>query len=503
MKIKKYQKVLLSFIGNQDPRTLKGEDGPILTFLREKQDFDRVILFYTPDRQKDTLDDIENTIRSTQPKLHSELHLLPIHDPTNHEEILSAMRPALRGILEITGDAEYYISISSGTPAMHACWILLAAGGEIPANILHKREERFVKEGQPVIAEINPRSREFPHISPNITMEEIPGIDAFAVQKVREDIGIIGNHPSIKEAIDCGIMVAHTDASVLIRGESGTGKELFAQFIHHISKRCNNPFIPVNCGGLPETLIESELFGYEKGAFTGATQTKSGKFELANGGTLFLDEIGDMSLSAQVKILRSLNDKKIDRIGGKSPIKLDVRIIAATNRDLEEAIREKAFREDLYHRLNVVPIYLPPLRERKNDIAVIALHFLKEANQKYYKNKGITPNALQKMQGYHWKGNARELKNVIKRLVITSKEDIIDENNSILSLILSDNKQVGLLMEIGEGFSLEACVSSTRQQAVVEAMRKSNGNQAVAAKLLGISPQAISKYLQKHPHSLR
>lgn len=498
MKTKKHQKALFSFIGNQDPRTSRGDEGPILTLLRYRQDFDKIILFYTPDKTGDIIENLKNEIYLVSPESNIEIYSLPISDPTNHEEILGSLRGSMSEILKKLSDTECYISISSGTPAMHACWILLAAGGEIPAYILHKREERFVKKGQSVISEINPRSGSFPSVSPNIILGETPQIDSSVVRQAIKDIGIIGNHKLIKDAVESTITVANTDASVLIRGESGTGKELFAQLIHRISKRCDNPFIAFNCATLPESLVESELFGHEKGAFTNAMRTQIGKFELANLGTLFLDEIGDMSLNAQAKILRALNEKQISRVGGTQDIALDVRVIAATNKNLEEAIQKNAFREDLFYRLNVVPIYLPSLKEIRDDIPVLVLNLLREANKKYQKERALTQNALQKMKNHDWNGNIRELKNAVERLVITSREDTIDENNSVLLSICSGSNNEIFFSEIREGFSLGAHISLIRKHFIADALEKVKGNQAEAAKLLGISAQAISRYLKKH-----
>ncbi len=225
---------------------------------------------------------------------------------------------------------------------------------------------------------------------------------------------------AVKETID---KIADTDTTVIILGESGTGKELVARGLHYGSSRSNNPFVPINCGAIPEDLLESELFGHEKGAFTGAVATKIGRFEAANTGTIFLDEVGDMSPGLQVKILRVLQEKEFERVGGRNTIKVDVRVVAATNQDLEKAVEEKKFRKDLYYRLNVIPVHLPPLRERKEDIALLATEFLKRmAHRKKKHIKGVTPEALRMLEGYSWPGNIRELENLMERLVVL-KED--------------------------------------------------------------------------------
>ena len=238
--------------------------------------------------------------------------------------------------------------------------------------------------------------------------------------------GIIGTSPKMQEALRIAAAVAPTDATVLIYGETGTGKEILARSIHYQSHRAQGPFVAINCGAIPETLLETELFGHEKGAFTGAHTSRIGKFEAADGGTVFLDEVGDMSQAMQVKLLRVLQEKAIERVGGVRPIKVNVRVIAATNRDLRAAIREGSFREDLFYRLSVVPIHLPPLRERPEDIPILAQHFLERFNERYRKRiRGFTPQAIRKLRRHLWPGNVRELEYAIERAVILAQGEEI------------------------------------------------------------------------------
>ncbi len=257
-------------------------------------------------------------------------------------------------------------------------------------------------------------------------------------EKTKRVVSITGKSKKIMQLKEQIRIVAPTDAWVLIQGENGTGKEIVAQTIHRLSKRSHKPMVEVNCAAIPEELIESELFGHEKGAFTGATSMKRGKFDLANGGTLFLDEIGDMALKTQAKILRILQEQKFERVGGSKTISVDVRIIAATNKDLEEEIKKGNFREDLYFRLNVIPIEIPPLRERKEDIPLLVDEFLKEFSNGRVK---IEEDALNALCDYDWPGNIRELKNLIERLVILSKEDTIRIDDLPKNLISSKKKQ--------------------------------------------------------------
>jgi len=238
---------------------------------------------------------------------------------------------------------------------------------------------------------------------------------------------IIGKSPAIQQLREKLLVVAPTNASVLISGENGTGKELVARALHYLSRRSHRPFVEVNCAAIPEDLIESELFGHEKGSFTGATSRRQGKFDLAHGGTLFLDEIGDMSLKTQAKILRILEEQRFERVGGSRLIQVDVRIVAATNKNLEEEIARGNFREDLYHRINVIPLQVPPLRERREDIPLLAAHFLKElAQENETPPKTISPRALEALTKRPWPGNVRELKNFIWRLAILSPSSHID-----------------------------------------------------------------------------
>jgi len=241
---------------------------------------------------------------------------------------------------------------------------------------------------------------------------------------------LIGEHPLMKNLNDQISKIAPTNATVLIQGESGTGKELVARAIHGHSLRAEESFVQVNCAAIPEELIESELFGHEKGAFTGATERQIGKFELADGGTIFLDEVGDMSLRTQSKVLRVLEEGEIQRVGSSKIIKVDVRVIAATNKDLNKEMKEGRFREDLYFRLNVVPIYVPPLRDRKEDIPLLVDYFCRVfSEENNFKLKKFSPEALDAMMKYSWKGNVRELKNLVERLIIMNNRDVITIND--------------------------------------------------------------------------
>lgn len=302
---------------------------------------------------------------------------------------------------------------------------------------------------------------------------------------------IIGQSEAMQKVYQMVEKVAPRDATVLIRGESGTGKELIAQAIHQLSHRATGPFVAVNCAALPETLLESELFGHEKGAFTGAEKQKRGRFELAVGGTIFLDEIGDISAATQVKLLRVLQTKEITRLGSEQTVSVDVRTITATNRNLEELMKKSVFRDDLYYRLNVFPIPLPPLRERREDIPELAIHFLQKNNQPADK---IDPQTMRALMNYHWPGNIRELENIIERMIILSGDDKIttDFLPPQFRGILPGSDSLSIDIP-DEGISID----EVEKELIHQALKKAGGNKSKAAKLLGITRRKLYSMVER------
>jgi DNA-binding NtrC family response regulator len=291
--------------------------------------------------------------------------------------------------------------------------------------------------------------------------------------------------------------VANTNSTVLISGESGTGKELVAKATHALSSRRDAPFVSVNCGALPEGLLESELFGHVRGAFTDAHQNKKGLFEAAHRGTLFLDEVAETSSAMQVKLLRALQDRKIRRVGGTAEVEVDVRLIAATNRALEALVREGRFREDLYYRLNVIPIRIPPLRERREDIPLLAEHFLARFNREMKKNVAkISSEAMSRLASYDWPGNVRELENVIERAVAleTTPAVLVERLPESLSAL----PKRGLDGDFPEGFSLDAHLEAIESSLLQKAMARSAGDRGKACQLLGVTPRSLRYLLKKH-----
>ena len=305
--------------------------------------------------------------------------------------------------------------------------------------------------------------------------------------------GIIGESGQMQEVLDLVRRVAPSNATVLIRGESGTGKELIAKAIHYESLRKEGPLVKVNCAALPETLLESELFGHEKGSFTGAFATRKGRFEVADKGTLFLDEIGDLPAHLQAKLLRVLQEKEFERVGSSQAIRTDVRIITATHRDLESLIKEGQFREDLYYRLNVVTIMLPPLRERRQDLSLLIDHFLREFARKNGKSiRGFSHEARNALLRYDYPGNVRELENLVERAVVLTRDDVISLGELPLSI-----KETKTDVNVDQT-NLSAVVEGIERRMIVDALNEASGIQTRAADSLGISERALRYKLKKY-----
>lgn len=304
---------------------------------------------------------------------------------------------------------------------------------------------------------------------------------------IKESSSFIGESRGMKEIKHLINQVANSEATILVTGETGCGKEVVSKEIHDRSNRKNGPYVKVNCAAIPPTLIESELFGYETGAFTGANnKEKLGMFEIANGGTILLDEISEMPLSLQSKLLRVLQEKEILRVGGTKSIKLDVRIIAASNQQMDKLVQQGRFREDLYYRLNVVPIVIPPLRKRKDDIPILAQAFKIKFNEKYGKEKNFEKNAMQALKSYNWPGNVRELQNVIERLVVIDNDSCITYDH--IAKIIGNVK---VLADLGdEGFTLKGAIDSFEKE-IIEKALKQYGSTYKAAKALGVTQPTV------------
>lgn len=306
---------------------------------------------------------------------------------------------------------------------------------------------------------------------------------------------LIGQSPAMVSVLDIIAQVAPTEATVLIAGESGTGKEMIANAIHYNSPRKDAPFVKINCAALTETLLESELFGHEKGSFTGAERRREGKFVQADGGSLFLDEVSEMSRAMQVKLLRVLQERELTRVGGAEVTRVDVRLIAASNKDLKEEIQKGNFREDLFYRLNVVSLNVPPLRERKEDLPILAQHFLKSFAEKNNKKiKGFTPKAMEKILSYRWPGNIRELMNAVERAVVLTRNDLLDIGDLALMVASQDLERERPSDKTANNLSLE----EVEKKSILETLETCGGNKSEAARLLGITRKTLRSKLQKY-----
>ncbi len=304
---------------------------------------------------------------------------------------------------------------------------------------------------------------------------------------------IVGKSKIMREVFDLIQSVADARSTVMLTGPSGTGKEMVARAIHYASNRANNPFVKLNCAALPESLVEAELFGYEKGAFTDAKKTNRGRFELADGGTLLLDEISEMPLNLQSKLFRVIQEREFERVGSSQTIKVDVRIVATSNRNLKEYISSGRFREDLFYRLNVIPIYLPPLRDRIEDVPLLIDHFIDKYNKENLKNiRGMNQQALKLFMNYHWPGNVRELENLIERAVVTAREDILTEDDFPVEMALGkigdDQPPLRVPMTLEEG----------NKYLILKTLEKYNGNKTRAAEALGITARTIRNKLAEY-----
>ena len=312
---------------------------------------------------------------------------------------------------------------------------------------------------------------------------------------------LVGTSPAMQQVFQLIEKVADAESTVLILGESGIGKELVARAIHFNSHRAEKSLVPVNYGAIPESLLESELFGHERGAFTGAVRTRMGRFELANGGTIFLDEVGDMSPALQVKLLRVLQEQNFERVGGTKSVRVDVRIIAATNRNLDEAVARGEFREDLYYRLSVIPLNLPPLRERKEDVPLLLQHFMEQFNRlRDRKLRGFSPRVLHMLTNYHWSGNVRELENLVDRMVVLKGQGLVEPEDLPEKMRTAwTPTPPAMTGEIpDEGFCLDIAVREFERELISRALQKAEGVKNKAAQLLGIKRTTLIEKLKRH-----
>jgi DNA-binding NtrC family response regulator len=493
------RQILLTFTGGRDPfssqKNQPQTDGPILSLIGQKEfplNFDGYILIHTPDFQTNA----QRTCAEIRSRFSRQADPVGIEvpDPTDYGAILSAMRSAFGQIRSDCGKSEFTIFVSPGTSQMHACWLMLSASGEIPARrLLQLREKSAALPGQPLVVEHKVRA--LPSIPPRETAVALPSrADKVKIAEARKNI--IGEHPLLLKTIEDAVRFADADGPILIRGETGTGKELLAKLIHAVSQRSENEFVGINCGAIAESLVESELFGHEKGAFTGAAGKRPGAFDKADEGTIFLDEIGDLVPQLQVKLLRVLQEGQVKPVGADEHHNVNVRIVSATHRDLELLLRGGMFREDLYYRLNMFEIHLPALRERVTDIGLIANFILENLNRQYGSDKKFISDALVLLQEHHWPGNVRELVNVVKR-AYWEANDAID--STLLSRFVKKPKNENLLYlpMPHDGFDMKGAIRRAESHLYDLALQMAGGVQTRAAKLLGVSNEAVSQHVKR------
>ena len=493
-------KVLFSFIGSHDkppePSSVDGEIelGPLLSVIEDQRP-DVAWLLVTPKYAEISIE-IEADIKARFPETKVRLEEVGLADPTKHLGILNQLRAQAQQVKKEFPDAHFGVFLTSGTPAMHACLLMLVASGELPAKLFVSTPSRFLKRGQSRIREVDPTHKTFPEIKP--FLEPVDDEEDFDWAQVAAEVGICGEDESFLSTLNRAAITAKYDDHVLILGASGTGKELMAEFIHRCSSRTGGPYKIINAGAISEKLIESELFGHIKGAFTGASSNRPGQFMGAKGGTLFIDEIGEMPIEAQTKLLRVLQNGVIQPVGSDSEKKVDVRVVAATNVNIEDAIRDGEFREDLYHRFGE-KVSLPNLRERHVDIPTLAGKFLSDWNAKYAPSDGgkrLTHGALTKLGGHHWPGNIRELESVVNRAARYTKGTRISAEQIEFERTIGGDG-LDALPEPHEGFNVIEYTGQVRRALIDRAIDKADGNMTKAARLLGITPQALSQEKRK------
>ncbi|RMG04480.1 MAG: AAA family ATPase [Nitrospirae bacterium] len=488
------KKALVTFVGKQDPWNKAGKPGPLLTLLDGRKGFSHVFLVYTKTSHESMQEKAESVAREIKKRYSVRVTVLELElkSPADHEEVYKKTRGLFSAHKGVFDKYDLFINLTSGTPQMHIALFLLAASGEIKATMLYQPDPVH----SPAIKEINPWQTDMPEILPRLPSgSPEPTVESTDLKEIIIELGIVGGSKSIKEALRKAARYANTDLPVLILGPSGTGKELFANLIHKLSKRRDGRFIPFNCAALTETIAESELFGYKKGAFTGAVTDRDGLFRQADGGTLFLDEVGELSPLVQAKLLRVLETGAFTPVGGNREERVDVRLIAATNRDLDEMVNEGRFREDLYYRLNVLQIQLPPLRDRREDIPELARHILTRFCKESGVEKEFTEEALRALMRYHWPGNVRQLRTVVWRLAVETDGKKIDLSDIVLPFQEVHNVTT-LPIEPYNGFNLEETVKTLEKYYYEKALEISGGNMSKAARLLGVSPQAVSQRLK-------
>lgn len=493
--------ILFAWLGNTDLRAAEGdstaESGPILNALHARE-YARIEILTDHDKTK-----TKKYMDWLQGRFNGEVsfHTVKLSSPTCFEDIYRAADRLIASIKQVCPAESLVFHLSPGTPAMAAVWILLAKA-KYGAELIESSREQGVK----TVAVPFDLAAEFMPAATKSADEALARLAQGLPPESPEFSSIIHRCSAMKRVVAMAHRLALRDVPVLIQGESGTGKELFARAIHGASQRLNGPFITVNCGAIPSELVDAELFGHEKGAFTGATMARAGYFESADGGTLFLDEIGELPLQSQVRLLRVLQEQEVTRVGATRPKKINVRIVAATNRVLSVEVQQGRFREDLFHRLAVGVLLLPSLREREGDVSLLIDALMEKINleaaeQPGYQHKKLSVAARKIIVGHSWPGNIRELNNTLLRASIwaSGKEISAPDVAEALAVNVPPKSDAVLGKQLGDGFQLPDLMGVVARHYLERAVSQANGNKTEAARLLGLgSYQTLTNWLEKY-----
>ncbi|MFP4302381.1 MAG: sigma-54 interaction domain-containing protein [Spirochaetaceae bacterium] len=522
------ERVLMSFVGNRDPHREDGEPGPVLSLL-EAREYDAVVLLCTGPEYLDRAKRVKRESEEEIGPRRFEFVMLELESVVDYRELLLKLTETVRRVHSDHAHRkpEFEVLLDPGTPQMQTVWFILVQRKVLEAKLLqgvppHLAGGRYrVKEIDvaPLLQEAyqtaevqEPEARDaYPGEPPaSGPPQAAPGRSAPRAEPPRAKLHsfaigtspILGESESFRRALDMAENAASYDVPVLIRGETGTGKELLARLVHEKSSRREGVFFTLNCANINASLAESALFGHEKGAFTGAENERMGAFRAADGGTLFLDEIGDLPVEIQPKFLRVLEEQTVTPVGSDTPVRVDVRIVAATNRPLYELVDEGEFRQDLMSRLTQAEIELPPLRERQADIPILLKHFLTEWNEQYRENRGLSPELFDLLLDYPWPGNVRELQNVVRNMCATQRTEQLTPNHLPPAL----RRHFEALQETPgkfswelpkEGIDLKAYLFQIEKHFYDEALRRARGNREQAARLLGLNGPAFRKALKE------
>jgi DNA-binding NtrC family response regulator len=494
--------------------------------------FAQVFLFHTPQ----TRENAEATVReiaSRHPGCRVKLQPLPVSDPKDYSAVMGALGRKVRRIVTDFPDADLSVCVSSGTAEMRAAWFLLRAANVLQARLLQVGSpaeplfgaagvkevsldrgdwsvlrdlvmpvDYFAAPGSELDTPAYSRTSRHPMYERAVASARPPEAEAEPTAELHPELDAalceLNFHiysPVMRLMVQRAAVIAGCDEATLVRGETGTGKELVAHLVHRLSPRRHHKLVTVNCGAIPQELAESQLFGHVRGAFTGAVQDREGVFEAAHGGTLFLDEIGELTLSCQAKILRAVQFGEFERVGSAKTVRVDVRVIAATHRNLAEDIAKGTFRNDLYQRLNILPLEIPPLRERSGEITHLALALLKDINARRQQPRQISKEGLRRLELYAWPGNVRELDATLRRSVAFAMGPVLRQEDILIDNAAPASDPFRSLPEPSPDFRLEHFLDQARAHLILRALEKAGGNQTAAAALLGISKQAVSKFL--------